>query len=379
MRRKPSTREPDCESGSGRTGTDRGDRLNPVNRFASASGVLERAIERKAFPAASIEVGNATRPVWRQAFGRLGFEADAPAAAEDTIFDLASLTKVLATTPLVMQQVERGAIGLDDPVARHLAAWHGSDRASVTLSDLLAHCSGLAAYAPFYQDCTGRTEFERAICGVPLAYEPRTRSLYSDLGFMLLGFILERDASLPARFDAMRSQMGIVEDLQFNPPSSWKSRTAPTEIDPWRGRLLVGEVHDENAAALGGAAGHAGLFGTAAAVGQHARHLLQVLDGKVGAFQRATAEEFIARRADVAGSSRALGWDTMLPGSSCGGRMSPRAFGHTGFTGTSLWIDPDRGVYVALLTNRVHPSRDNEAIAQVRPAVHDAVMEAVGH
>jgi CubicO group peptidase (beta-lactamase class C family) len=191
---------------------------------------------------------------------------------------------------------------------------------------------------------------------------------------MLLGFILEREVSLAARFDALRRQMGLVEDMQFYFPAIWKPRTAPTEIDPWRERLLVGEVHDENAAALGGAAGHAGLFGTAAAVGQYARHLLQILEGRAGAFQRATLETFIARRTDIPGSSRALGWDTMLPASSCGSAMSPRAFGHTGFTGTSLWIDPDRGIYVVLLTNRVHPSRANDAIKQIRPAVHDAVM-----
>ncbi len=141
--------------------------------------------------------------------------------------------------------------------------------------------------------------------------------------------------------------------------------------------MLVGEVHDENAAALGGAAGHAGLFGTAAAVGQHARHLLQVLAGRGGLFQRATVEAFITRRSDIPESSRALGWDTMLPTSSCGRRMSARAFGHTGFTGTSLWIDPEREVYVVLLTNRVCPTRQNEAIRQVRPAVHDAVMNAL--
>jgi CubicO group peptidase (beta-lactamase class C family) len=170
--------------------------------------------------------------------------------------------------------------------------------------------------------------------------------------------------------------MGIVEDLQFHPPDVWRPRTAPTEHDiTWRHRVLVGEVHDENAAALGGAAGHAGLFGTAAAVGQHARHLLQILEGRTGAFDRRTVETFIMRCADIPGSSRALGWDTMLPTSSCGRLMSERAFGHTGFTGTSLWIDPERGVYVVLLTNRVHPSRANDAIRQVRPAVHDAVMK----
>jgi CubicO group peptidase (beta-lactamase class C family) len=212
---------------------------------------------------------------------------------------------------------------------------------------------------------------------MPLEYAPRAQSVYSDLGFMLLGFILDNDQPLAARFDALRAQMGIVEDVQFNPPSLWLRRTAATEIDEWRGRLVVGEVHDENAHALGGVAGHAGLFGTAAAVGQHARHLLQILEGKIGAFRRDSLEMFITRRSDVPNSSRALGWDTMLPSSSCGGRMSPRAFGHTGFTGTSLWIDPDRGVYVVLLSNRVHPSRANDAIKQVRPAFHDAVMAAL--
>ena len=169
--------------------------------------------------------------------------------------------------------------------------------------------------------------------------------------------------------------MGLVSDLQFHPPALWHSRTAPTRVDPWRGRLLVGEVDDDNAWALGGAAGHAGLFGTASAVGDYARHVLQVLDGRVGAFRRETVDTFVTRRSEVPGSSRALGWDTMLPTSSCGTRMSARAFGHTGFTGTSLWIDPERDVYVVLLTNRVHPDPSNDAIARVRREVHDAIMD----
>jgi CubicO group peptidase (beta-lactamase class C family) len=349
----------------------------PQSMFDAAARVLALAVQAKAFPAAVVEVGDAARPMWHEAFGGLTFDDQAPRATDDTIFDLASLTKVLATAPLAMQQAERGVVGLDDRVGDHIARWSGDERAGVTLRDLLAHCAGLPAWAPFFREHRGRAEFERAICSVPLEYAPRTKSVYSDLGFMLLGFILAGDSTLPIRFDALRAHMGIVEDVQFNPPPPWLARTAPTEIDPWRGRLLVGEVHDENAYALGGAAGHAGLFGTAAAVGQHARHLLQILDGRTGAFRRETLETFIRRRNDVPGSSRALGWDTMLPSSSCGTRMSPRAFGHTGFTGTSLWIDPDRAVYVVLLTNRVHPSRANEAIKQVRPALHDAIIEAV--
>jgi CubicO group peptidase (beta-lactamase class C family) len=345
--------------------------------FAAAARVLIEGIQARAFPAAVVEVGDAVHPVWSQAFGRLTFDEGASAAGEDTIFDLASLTKVLATTPFVMQQVERGVLGLDDPVARFIGQWTGADRANVTIRDLLSHSSGLPAWVPLYRECQGRDQFEAAICSTHLEYAPGTRSIYSDLGFILLGFVLAGDTTLDARFDALRAQMGVVEDVQFRPPRPWLKRTAPTEIDPWRGRLLIGEVHDENAAALGGVAGHAGLFGTAAAVGQQARHLLQILAGRSGAFRRETLEAFISRRADVPGSSRALGWDTMLPSSSCGGRMSPRSFGHTGFTGTSMWIDPERGIYVVLLTNRVHPSRTNEAIKQIRPAFHDAVIQAL--
>ena len=336
--------------------------------------MLEEAIAERAFPAAVIEVGNAGQVLWRQAFGRLTFDPAAAPASDDTIFDLASLTKVISTTPLVMQQFERGVLALDDPVSGHVAAWSGDDRADVTLRDLLAHCSGLPFWRPYFRDLQGRAAYESAICAEPLEYAPRSRSVYSDLDFMLLGFIVDGRMPLAERFALMLSQMGTVEEIQFNPPALWHARIAPTEDDPWRGRLLAGEVHDENAAALGGIAGHAGLFGTAAAVGSYARHLMQVLDDRNGIFRRTTLEEFVTRRPDVPGSSRALGWDTMLPTSSCGTKMSPRAFGHTGFTGTSLWIDPENDVYVVLLTNRVHPNRSNEAIKKIRPAVHDAVM-----
>ena len=336
-----------------------------MSRSSAARKVLQDAVAARAFPAAVVEVGDATSASWRQPFGRLTFDEGAAPAADDTIFDLASLTKVLSTTPLVMQQVERGALALDDRVGRH------------TVRELLTHSSGLPAWLPFFREHRGREAFARAIAATPLAYPPGTQSVYSDLGFMLLGFLLDDDVPLATRFTTLLTQMGIVQELQFNPPALWNARTAPTEDDAWRGRLLVGEVHDENAYALGGAAGHAGLFGTAASVGDVARHLLQILDGRSGAFRRDTLEEFVTRQAGIPGSSRALGWDTMLQTSSCGTRLSPRAFGHTGFTGTSLWLDPDRGIYVVLLTNRVHPTRANEAIRHVRPALHDAVVEAL--
>jgi CubicO group peptidase (beta-lactamase class C family) len=180
---------------------------------------------------------------------------------------------------------------------------------------------------------------------------------------------------LAAQFREVAATIG-ADPLLFRPRRFLRPHIAPTEVDPWRGRLIVGEVHDENAWALGGAAAHAGLFGTAAAVGVFARAALRTIRGEDLLARSETFRRFI-RRVDVPGSSRALGWDTMLPTSSCGTLMSASSIGHTGFTGTSLWIDIERDLYVVLLTNRVHPSRENDAIRRIRPAVHDAVIQAV--
>ena len=332
----------------------------------TAARIIERAITDRAFPAAVVETGTRERVVWRQAFGTLTYEADAAPAREDTIFDLASITKVIATASISMRAVKEGRIALDDRVATRLPDWRGPDREQVTILDLLEHASGLTAYLPFFRDHRGRAEFERAICTMPLEYAPRSQSIYSDLGFILLAFILEDAYGRPFA-DVFTELSGLkTGDPFFNPPRELRDRCAPTELDLWRGRLLQGEVHDENCYALGGAAGHAGLFGTAEAVGDFARTVLN-------AFGDRTLERFV-RKSTVPGSSRALGWDTMLPTSSCGTRMSPRAIGHTGFTGTSLWIDPERDLYVVMLTNRVHPSRENNQIQPVRRAFHDAVV-----
>jgi CubicO group peptidase (beta-lactamase class C family) len=194
---------------------------------------------------------------------------------------------------------------------------------------------------------------------------------------MLLGFILEDTLSAPldVQFERWRSDIGVADPISYRPPPDWQTRMAPTEYDPWRGRLLIGEVHDENAAALGGVAAHAGLFGTAAATGRCARWWLSLLMGTDDPHTGVTSREvgMFVQQSSVPGSSRALGWDTMLPTSSCGTRMSPRAIGHTGFTGTSLWLDPEQDLYAVLLTNRVHPTRENDAIQPVRRAFHDAL------
>ena len=358
--------------------------------FGAPRDVIRDAIAARAFPAASIEVGSRDAVLWREAFGTLTCDSHAPEATIDTVFDLASLTKVICTATLAMRAVDERILRLEDRIADWIPEWLSADRAEVTVRDLLAHSSGLTAYLPYYRDLTGRAEFQASIADSPLEYAPRTRALYSDLGFILLAFILEDARAragtgqagaldpaslLSAQFRRVATYL-TAEPLTFNPPRAWRDHTAPTEHDPWRGRTLVGEVHDENAWALGGAAGHAGLFGTAGAVGGFARAALHTIGGHGVLARTETMREFITRTT-VPGSSRALGWDTMLPTSSCGTLMSPTAIGHTGFAGTSLWIDWERDLYVVLLTNRVHPTRDNLAIRAIRPRFHDAVVSAV--
>jgi CubicO group peptidase (beta-lactamase class C family) len=369
-----------------------------TDAFDAAAEIILEGVLQRAFPAASVEVGRLSGPIWRRAFGSLRYDPYAPDTTDDTVFDLASLTKVIATTTLVMRAVDTEALTLDDRVHAWLPAWRGTDREDVTIRDLLAHASGLPAYLPFFRDHTGRVEFEPAICALPLEYPPRSQSVYSDLGFMLLGFIIEEARRAPAGEEARgrpAREAGLLDPaatlagqfrriasfvtpdpLTFRPPRTWRERTAPTEIDAWRGRLLTGEVHDENTWALGGAAGHAGLFGSAPAVGAFARAVLQTIAGESILARPETFREFI-RRTSIPGSSRALGWDTMLPTSSCGTLLSRTAIGHTGFTGTSLWIDWERDLYIVLLTNRVHPTRDNERLRALRPKFHDAVVQSL--
>lgn len=353
-----------------------------MTRFVRSAEVLESAIDARAFSAVTAEVGSLAGPQWTYARGRLSPEAIAAEVDHGTIFDLASLTKVLATTPIGLILVTTGRLDLDAPVASFLSAWSGRDRESVRVRDLFEHSSGLPPHRRYFETMAGRFAYEVAIAGEPLDYEPRSRSIYTDLGFILLGFILEDVAGAPldTQFRDWQRMAGGRGPLSFSPPAEWRSLTATTGLDSWRGRVLQGEVHDENAAALGGVAAHAGLFGTAAAVGETARWWLARLSGVPDSRTGISSDAAISftTRSKVQDSSRALGWDTMLPTSSCGTRLSSRAIGHTGFTGTSLWIDPTRDLYVVLLTNYVHGALDRDRIRQVRRAFHDAVMDDLG-
>jgi CubicO group peptidase (beta-lactamase class C family) len=344
-----------------------------VSSVDEARAILERAIASRAFPAAAVEVGASSGPSWSEAFGSLTYDRDAQRAAVDTPFDLASLTKPIVTTTIFMELTRTGRVRLDDPVSAFFGDWSGVDRERVTVRDLLEHAAGLAARLVDLPPAS-RREFEHDICRMPLEYVPRARAVYSDLDFILLGFMAEDRSGAPLPEISAR----FLSSLTFNLPPDARRTAAPTiplAGDPRRGRTLAGEVHDSYAAALGGAAGHAGLFGSAVAVGGFARAILRAARGATDE-PAPFAPDIVAQfttKSTVPGSSRALGWDTMLPTSSCGTRMSARAFGHVGFTGTSLWIDPERDRYFVLLTNRAfgHGSLDDMRV--VRRAFHDAL------
>jgi beta-glucosidase-like glycosyl hydrolase/CubicO group peptidase (beta-lactamase class C family) len=347
--------------------------------LADVDRLLERFVGEKAFPGAVIAVGKNGALAHLRAFGRLSYDGGAPAATVDTIYDVASLTKVVVTTTMAMILVDEGKLDLTKPVSAFIPGFKGEGKDKVTVRHLLTHSSGLDWWGALYQELQGHDAYLSRVQSMDLVYEPGTKSLYSDLGVLLLGEVLERVAGESLDAFARRrifDPLGMKETL-FRPGRELLARIAPTERDPWRGRVLRGEVHDENAFALGGVAPHAGLFSTA---GDLARFAQMLLNGGVYEHHRIVSRETVERftkRAGIPASSRALGWDTPSEGSSAGSLFSSRSFGHTGFTGTSLWIDPERRLFVVLLTNRVHPTRENDAIRKVRPAVADAVVHAL--
>jgi beta-glucosidase-like glycosyl hydrolase/CubicO group peptidase (beta-lactamase class C family) len=342
--------------------------------------LIEEQIGKRTFPGAAVAVGHRGNLVFQKSYGKLDYSAKAPAVTNGTIYDLASLTKVITATTLAMQFYERGQLKLEHPVSRYFPGFVGEGRGKITIRHLLTHTSGLPAHLPLYKDLKGKPAFVEKILQVPLESTPGTKAVYSDLGLILLGDIIEKLAVKPLdQLAAARifQPLGMLQTF-FNPKPRWKKMIAPTENDPWRSRLLRGEVHDENAFAMGGVSAHAGLFGN---TGDLAVFCQMLLNGGIydhrRIVRRSTLEKFTARQNFPEGSSRALGWDTPSNGSSAGSLLSPNSFGHTGFTGTSVWIDPTRELFIILLTNRVHPTRENNAIREVRRLVADAVVKAV--
>jgi CubicO group peptidase (beta-lactamase class C family) len=364
---------------------------------------LQAAVNDGVFPGAVLAVRLRGQAPCIAAAGRLSLDSTSPPAEVSTLYDLASLTKPLVTVSSILLLVQQAKLQLDDPIEGPLPELSGSVVGQSSIKDLLTHSSGLPGWRPLYErlyekteakgrspDCIEPAAARSAVLDLirnePLVYAKGARSLYSDLGFILLGILVERVAGV--RLDewyrsAVTDPLGDVP-LLFAPltgsdrhrGSSIKNAAgiAPTEYDTWRQRLLRGEVHDENAAALGGITGHAGLFGTAEGVLAVSGAWLSAYHGKDTIFSPDLVRRFVARQTNIPQSSWALGWDTPTKPSSSGRYFSECSFGHLGYTGTSLWVDPIRKHEVVILSNRVHPTRRNEKIREFRPRMHDLIM-----
>jgi serine-type D-Ala-D-Ala carboxypeptidase len=356
--------------------------------FSEAFGVLGAAISQRAFPAASIAVTSHGKLVALKAFGRFNYQSDSPPVTASSVFDLASVSKAVATTSMAVILYQRGLLDLEAPIAaivpEFAVAGADSRRREVTVHMLLAHASGLPAYEKLFLRVNTEAELLGAAFTIPLAADPGARAEYSDIGFIVLGVALERMADETLDRFCQREVFGPLgmAHTTFNPPQTWRDSIPPTADDnSFRKRIIQGEVQDENASVLGGVAGHAGLFATAEDVATFAHTLLKpgaptpALHAEI--FRPETLALFTRREALPAGTSRALGWDTPSSPSQSGKYFSASSFGHLGYTGTSLWIDPQRQLSITLLTNRTWPDCANQAIKHVRPKFHDAVVAAL--
>jgi beta-N-acetylhexosaminidase len=349
-------------------------------RLDSVRALMQNAVQDSVFPGAILLVARNGIIVMHEAFGQMGYKEFNRVMPLDAIFDMASVTKCVATTTACMLLYERGLLDLDAPVQNYLPEFAGAGKERVTIRHLLTHSSGLMAYRRYFLEDKTPGEIIKTILNEPLENPPGAKTVYSDLGIILLGKIIEKLSGQPLEVFCREQIFKPLKmnETGYNPPPQFLSRIVPTESDSWRGRMVHGQVHDENAFALGGVSGHAGLFSTARDL---ATFLSMLLNG--GAYEGGrllkpeTIALFTSPQHVVKGSSRALGWDTADGKNSAGHLMSARAFGHTGFTGTSVWTDPEKNMFVILLSNRVHPTRSNQKLLPFRAALHDAVMKAV--
>lgn len=371
--------------------------------FGAVDKAFQDAVTQEVFPGAVVLVSKDHEVVYEKAFGYRSLLPHKSPMQVETIFDLASLTKPLATTVAVMLLVREKKLRLDDQVTRVIPMYGVLGKSLTTFRHLLSHSSGLPAWKPFFEEViksekSGRINFVASRAAKTHVFEqihrekplspPGRQSLYSDLGFMLLGEAVELiSGSALNRFCQERIfrplglrasgfvDLTMVRTRRLQPV---EEMIAPTEHCPWRARILCGEVHDDNAYVMGGETGHAGLFSSARDVHAFLLRLSQCLHGNDSFLPQPLVQEFLTTDATVGGSTFALGWDTPTPGkSSCGNYFSPRSVGHLGFTGCSIWWDLEKNVHVVLLTNRVHPSRKNDKIKDFRPQIHDLIMKTL--
>lgn len=364
--------------------------------FSKIDEIVSNGINEHAFPGAQVLIGNNEDILYQKSYGNFTYEETSAPVTGDCIFDLASLTKVIATTPAIMQLYEAQKINLDDKVSKFIPEFGNNGKEEITVLNLLVHNSGLKAFIPFYKTYNSKQDVLNAIYNIGLDYPTGTKSIYSDLNAVLLGIIVEKVSGIA--LDEYCKKY-IFEPLGMNstffiPEEKYKNKILPTENDTyWRNRLLQGEVHDETTAILDGVSGNAGLFSNASDIYKYLQMLLNkgiyinpYSRGlkKEKMFEEFTVNLFTRKYTDVTyENSRALGWDTKpLQTSSkhripCGELISGNCFGHTGYTGTSVWCDKDRNLIIIFLTNRVYPSRDNWNIREIRPEIHNAAITIV--
>lgn len=348
-------------------------------KIDNALRLIENAVSKGFFPGAAVSIGTKERLICKVHYGNRCLYPEKLPLERDTLFDMASLTKVMATNTLFMVFLEKGLISLYDKAVDYLEGFQGEDKREITLLNLLTHTSGLPAFAPLYKICRDYRDAVEYICRTDLLYTPGTRVVYSDLGFIVLGYILEILGG--DRLDALCERYVFkpldMQNTCFNPGTF---NVVATEVDKTTGKPLTGTCHDENARFFGGISGHAGLFSNIDDVSRFTHMLINKgsIAGKSSFLSPASVSSMIRDYTKGLEESRGLGW--CLKGdkiSSGGDIISPSAFGHTGFTGTSIWIDIENDIYINLLTNRVHPTRDNTSIIRFRRLFHNAVLSSV--
>ncbi len=362
-------------------------RHGPAFDAVTFDPLVVEGIRRGAYPGAALVVGRRDTVLFAKGYGHLAWSlAGPPVDPDSTLYDLASLTKVIATTTALMLLVERGKVEIDAPVSRYVPEFNGAGTAAITLRHLLTHTSGLRPTLPLYRDARDSAGAMRLVHAATPVVPPGTRVVYSDLNAILLGEIVQRAAGESLDAFARREilePLGLTQTL-FRPPPRLRARVAPTGV--WRGRPVAGVVNDQNAAQLGGVAGHAGLFSTAADVARFAQFMLRggTLPGGRRLVKAETMRLFTTKAADFGRGSeaRAFGWQATPTGeqvSSAGVLLGARSYGHTGWTGTSVWIDPDRDLFVVLLANRAYAPRARRSftlLKEVRGRVADAAAQA---
>lgn len=348
--------------------------------FLTIDSLINHAIKDSVFPGASILIAKDGKIIYKKGFGHFTYDINSVKVTPKTIYDLASVTKVIATTTATMICIDKGLFSLDDKVSKFIPQFSLYGKENITIKNLLLHNAGFVAYKKYHEKYDNADSVLNDIYTSPLEYETGTKTIYSDLGIITLGKIIEKVTGKTLdRFcsDEIFTLLGMKNTF-YNPPSIYKKRIAPTELDNyWRNRLLIGEVHDETASLLNGISGNAGLFSTT----EDLYKLLSMILNK-GSFNgkrfinQKTVELFTKQYYDK--SSRGLGWDTnAFENASCGKLFSKNSYGHTGYTGTSVWTDPDRKLIVILLTNRVYPTRKNTKIIQFRPIIHSEIINTI--